>query len=138
MYLCINEHPAWTREDVRLISETVIFIHRKLLPPATKLQQGNVFTSVCDSVHRGVSIQEGSLSEGVSVQGVSVQGGPCPRGVSVQRGGVCPSGGSLSGRSPYGYVRAVRILLECILVNMKRKTVLLGKLTEKIISKVPA
>ena len=55
MYLCINEHPAWTQEDVRLISETVIFIHRKLLPPATKLRQGNVFTSVCDSVHRGVS-----------------------------------------------------------------------------------
>ena len=30
-------------------------IHRTLLPPATKLGQGYVFTGVCDSVHRGVS-----------------------------------------------------------------------------------
>ena len=101
MYLCINEHPAWTREDVRLISDTVIFIHRKLLPPSTKLRQGNVFTSVCDSVHRGISIQEGSLSRGVrglcqrgvSVQGVSVQRGCLSKGVSVQRGGLCPDRG---------------------------------------------
>ena len=35
-----------------------------LLPPATKLQEGNVFTPVCDSVHKGVS----------------AQGGLCPRG----------------------------------------------------------
>ena len=27
------------------------FLH--LLPPAMKLRQGNVFTRVCDSVHRG-------------------------------------------------------------------------------------
>ena len=27
--------------------------HTKFLPPATKLRQGNVFTHVCDSVHRG-------------------------------------------------------------------------------------
>ena len=26
------------------------------LPPATKLRQCNVFTPVCDSVHRGVSV----------------------------------------------------------------------------------
>ena len=61
------------------------------LPPATKLRQGNVFTLVCDSVHR-----EGGLCLGVSVQvqgdlclggalygGVSVQEGLCPEGVSV-------------------------------------------------------
>ena len=42
--------------------------------------------------------------------GISVQGGLC-------LGGLCP-GRFLSGRPPplYGYVRAVRILLECILV----------------------
>ena len=28
-------------------------IHRLCLPPATKLRQGNVFTPVCHSVHRG-------------------------------------------------------------------------------------
>ena len=42
----------------------------KFLLPATKSQQGNVFTPVCDSVHGG-----GSLSKGVSVQGVC-QGDP--------------------------------------------------------------
>ena len=44
-----------------------------LLPPATKLREGNVFTPVCDSVH-------GSLCLG----GVSVQGGLCPGGLSVR------------------------------------------------------
>ena len=77
------------------------FFGGKFLPPATKLRQGNVFTPVCHSVHRGeVSVQGGlclggSLSrevsfQGVSVLGVSVQGGLCPggsmsRGVSVWR-----------------------------------------------------
>ena len=28
----------------------------RLLPPAMKLGQGNIFTGVCDSVHRGVSL----------------------------------------------------------------------------------
>ena len=64
------------------------------LPPATKLGQGYIFTGVCDSVHRGV---------------------PGP-------GGVCSRGGSAMGRVPGGdppgrpLLRAVRILLECILV----------------------
>ena len=49
-------------------------------------------------------------------------GGSLSRGVSVWwtlcPGGLCP-GGSLSGRPLlYGYVRAVRILLECILVGI--------------------
>ena len=62
-----------------------------LLPSATKLREGNVFTPVCDSVHRG----GGSLSRG----GISVGGGLCPGrgGVSVQEGGcLCPGRGSLS------------------------------------------
>ena len=63
--------------------------------------------------------RRGSLFEwGVYVQGLSVQGVLCS-GVSVQRG-LCP--GSLSARPPgqrpvlYGEGRAVRILLECILI----------------------
>ena len=49
--------------------------------------------------------------------GVSVQGILCP-GVSVQESlGLCP-GGSLSGRPPYGKEWEVRILLECILVQL--------------------
>ena len=72
-------------------------------------RQGNVFTPVCDSVHRvgclcqwgclcpwEVSLSGGSLSRGVSVLGflfeeVSVQGGSLYRWVSVQ-GGLCPGG----------------------------------------------
>ena len=81
---------------------------------AQKRSKGNVFTPVCDSVHRGslsrgVSVQRrgvlsrvGSLSRGGSLPSrVSVQEGLCPgeslsRGgsVSVQRGVcLCPEGG---------------------------------------------
>ena len=63
------------------------------LPPATELQEGNVFTPVCHSVHRGGT----SLSRWVSVQGfglIRVQGGQSP-------------GGSLSGR-PLGTVTCGR------------------------------
>ena len=68
----------------------------------------------------------GSLSRRVSVQGVSVQREVSVQGSLCTEGGLCPgeslyrgwslSGGSLSGRPPYGNVRAVRVLLECILV----------------------
>ena len=67
---------------------TSIVIARK-----RSLRQGNVFTHVCDSVHK----------EGVSVQGVSVQGG------SLCKGGLCHETAE---------ERAVRILLECILVRI--------------------
>ena len=63
-------------------------LNRISSPPATKLRQGNVFTFVCDSAHR---------------EGGSVWGGLCAEE-------------SLSGRSPYRNMQAVRILLECILV----------------------
>ena len=81
------------------------------LPPATKLEQGYVFTRVCDSVHGGVSVSVGGVW-GVSIWGVSVlggslsRGGLCPGG-SLSRGGLCPGDlcrggfrpvGSLSGR----------------------------------------
>ena len=74
------------------------------------------------SVHRGLFPKGGSLSTG----GLSLKGG-----VSVQKGGLCPGwflyngvgggfcpGGEVSVGEipPYGNVRAVRILLECILV----------------------
>ena len=89
----------------------------------------------------GISVR-GSLSRGVSVwRGVSVQGGLClgglSRGISGGEEGLCPGGlspgegglcpgvsvwGSLSRgvsvrETPYGNERALRILLECILVN---------------------
>ena len=116
-----------------------------LLPPANEVCEGNVFTDVClstwGSLFRGVSVQGVSI-RGVSVQGSSVQGGLYPGEGSLSRGrvsiqgkglypgkGLCPGerslsrgrvsvqGGSLSGRPPYGNVRVVRILLECILIS---------------------
>ena len=62
-----------------------VVVHRAtLLPPSTKLRQGNVFTPICDSVHTGVSVQGGSMSRGVSIWG-SVWGGLC-RGVFGEKG----------------------------------------------------
>ena len=57
----------------------------------------------------------GSLSRGVSVWGVSVQGVPVQGGLCL--GGLCP-GGLCHGDSLYSNERAVRILLECILVQL--------------------
>ena len=74
-----------------------------LLPPTMKLRQGNIFTPVCDSVHRGVSVP-GSLSQGGLCPGPggSLSGGLCPGGLcpggSLSRGGLCP-GGSMSRKS---------------------------------------
>ena len=75
----------------------------RFLPSATKLRQGDVFTSVCHSVHGMGLCPEGSLTRGSLSRGVSVQGGLCP-------GGLCPGGGGgrwgvgvhggLSGRPP--------------------------------------
>ena len=100
-------------------------------PLTTKLREGNVFTSVCDSVHggagslsRGVSVQgglyPGGLYPGVSIQGVSVQEGVSVQGVSVQMvsvQGVTVQGVSVRETTPYGNVRVVYFLLECILVK---------------------
>ena len=76
----------------------------------------------------GVSVQEegslcpggrGSLSRGVSVWWVFVQGdlclgwGLCP---GEEGGGLCPRVSRLGRPPPYVNERAVRILLECILV----------------------
>ena len=111
-----------------------------------KLRQGNIFTPVCDSVHRGVSVP-GSLSQGGLCPGPggSLSGGLCPGGlcpggslsreVSVQGalcpGSLCPGGflsrgvsvqGSLcQGDPPCGYMLVVRILRECILVDPATK-----------------
>ena len=52
--------------------------------PQTKLREGNVFTPVCDSVHRGgVSVQGGSLSGGSLSRG-SLSGGLSVRETPVR------------------------------------------------------
>ena len=98
--------------DVKSISSKFIQMREILLPPA--VLQGNVFTGVC--------LSRGSLSRGSLVKGISVKGGSLSRGVSGQgslsREGLCPRG-LCQGDPSYGKERAVRILLECILVHKK-------------------
>ena len=66
-----------------------------------------------------------SVSVGVSVQGVSVQGVSI-QGVSIQ-GSLSKERGPCQGDPPYGNVRVVRILLECILVESHSGKSLLTK-----------
>ena len=93
----------------------VIFLH---LSVSHSAQGGSLSQHAPQVTWRGVSVQ-GGLCPGVSVQGVSVQGvsdwvGSLSGGeVSVQ--GVLCQGDPRTG-APYGNARAVRILLECILV----------------------
>ena len=88
------------------------------------LGQGNAFTCVCHFVHGGVSVWGVSVQEGICPGGYlsrgSLSGGAlCLGGVSVQ-GGLCQ--GDPLDRPPYGKERAVRILLECILVTSSIRT----------------
>ena len=51
---------CWSSEIIDAIVQIILLCGCgsyifQLLPPATKLGQGYVFTGVCDSVHRGVS-----------------------------------------------------------------------------------
>ena len=101
-------------------SRGISLCYLALLPPANELWEGYVSTGVCLSTGGlcpGGLCPEGGLSPGGSLsRGGSVQGGLCP-GVSVQ--GVCPGGVSVRETpswTEYGNKRAVRILLECILV----------------------
>ena len=107
--------------------------HLLLLPPATKLGQGYVFTRVCDSVHRGVSAP---VHAGIH----TLMGRYTPRVDTLRTRGRHPPGRSHpSGRHPPGQTpprqtppgqtpplrsacwdtvnkQAVCILLECNLV----------------------
>ena len=47
--------PCWAKNVIAIQGSMVSSTVWDLLPDATKLGQGNVFTGVCDSVHRGVS-----------------------------------------------------------------------------------
>ena len=74
-----------------------------------KLREGNVFTPVCDSVHRGGSLSGGGLYPGGLCPGESLSRGFLSSGISVQW--------SLCHGDPRTVKQwAVRILLECILV----------------------
>ena len=76
-----------------------------LLPSATKLRQGNIFTSVCHSVHRGC------------IPAYPAHAGIHPLGRHPSRQ-TPPFLGRHPLRRPLQ--RTVRILLECILVDKNR------------------
>ena len=75
-------------------------LERPLLPPATKLRQGYIFTGICDSVHIGHAWPGGR---------------PWLGGMHGKRGG-CITGGCAWLRHTVNEW-AVHILLECILVQ---------------------
>ena len=101
---------------VKLQLSEIITAHKR------SLGQGNIFRSVCQEFCPG--------GGRVCSWGVSARGGVCSRGVSapgeVCSWGVCSWGGLLGGLCSWGgaggdppgrpLLRAVRILLECILV----------------------
>ena len=74
--------------------ERLFTLHQKMFFTA----RNDIFTPVCDSVHRR-SLSKGGLCTGVFVQGVCVQGDLCQMGLcrslsrgSLFRGGLCPGG----------------------------------------------
>ena len=85
-----------------------------LLPPATKLGQGYVFTGVCDSVHRGgVPAQVPPQDQVPPRPGTPPGPGTPPQTRHTPRTRYTPRD-----QGDTVYARAVRILLECNLVAM--------------------
>ena len=114
---------------------TVASVHQKaLLPPATKLGEGNIFRSVCQEFcPGGCAWQRGRVWQwGVHGRGACMAGGMCGgghawQGVSMAGGhawqeGVHGRGTCVAGGCAWQILQdtvnewAVRILLECILV----------------------
>ena len=102
-------------------------IESQLLPPANEVCEVYVFTGVYLSTGEWglcpggpLSKMGGSLSWGGGLclgGSLSKMGGLCPgEEVSVRGGSLSREGVSVKRDPPYSYVRAVRILLECILV----------------------
>ena len=92
---------------------------RLLLPPATKLGQGNIFTGICDSVHRGGSA---SVHAGIPPQdqaGTSQDQAPPPQHQAH------PPEQSILGDMVNEW--AVCILLECNLVSLFSHALLIVK-----------
>ena len=125
----------------RGVSVQGVSVQGGLCPGRSPSREGLCPVGICSGVSvQGVSVQGDLCPEGFSVQrgslsragglcsgGSLFRGGLCPEGVSLQgrgslsRGslsGQSLSGGSLLGRPRYSNERAVRILLECILVYM--------------------
>ena len=99
--------------------------------PQRKLREGDVFTSVCDSVHRGACMA-GGVSGGAYMTGGGLYGmGHVWQGRCVWQGAICGKGACMAGgtcgrgvcvQEKRPLKRAVRILLECILVYFSAYT----------------
>ena len=121
-----------------MIAELKMYL---FLPPATKLRQGNIFRSVCQEFCWGGVVSQHALQQvskgGVVSQHAMQVSRPIPKGEvegdlaggglqAHTQGGSGPQLGSLSQHAlrqtpptPQELLlRAVRILLECILVNV--------------------
>ena len=102
----IQDNVSDLSRDIPILSSFKIL--KLYLPPATKLGQGCIFTGVCDSVHRGECYPSMHCRWYPSL--------PCMGGGSAL-GRVSAPGGVAWWRPPgWLLLRAVLILLECILV----------------------
>ena len=128
---CVPEHykESCYRPQTKFVK--VMFLQVPVCPQGGLCLEGSLSRWVVPV--QGVSVQGdlcpgggglcpgGFCPGGLCPEGSLSRGSLFPRGVSVQdgeflsRGGLCPGEWSLSG----WYVRAVRILLECILVHTK-------------------
>ena len=98
--ICIKQRIFGVVTFVSLFDAFQVF-RNCFLPPATKLRKKVMFLHLCVILFTG-----GYLSEG----------GGLYVGVSVRVGSLSRGRGLCQGDPPYGKERAVRILLECILV----------------------
>ena len=81
--VCTADALLYYTQNVQFTIKILRFFHLlTLLPPATKLGQGYIFTGICHSVNRGV----------VCSQGVPAPGGSAPRGVPAPKGVPAPGG----------------------------------------------
>ena len=106
------------------INQMLNLFKNKFLPPATKLRHVSVILfkegGLCPSIHHRSHGQEGLCLRGSLSRGGLCSGGSLSRGVSVQGGlclmSLCPWGDPRQRPPLYSNARALRILLECILV----------------------
>ena len=92
------------RVDRRELTSTVTLStliptnHGEYLQPATKLRQGNVFTPVCHSVHRGGWVSVPACTPGHMTGGGVLSGGSLTAGLCL--GGLCPGRSLFRGLCP--------------------------------------
>ena len=106
-YMCLVDDEKRNKKNGTTISDQYVQVFESLITARKRsLGQGNVFTPVC------------LFTGGICIQGVSASGGVCIWGVCIQG---CWTDPPFSDTTDIVNERAVRILLECILVSHKLK-----------------